>query len=220
MYVFENNFGNNLGNKFEYKFENTSALHSGLHSVLPKSIDDELSSAITGMSIDTIDSSALVRQIEKEMSECELVCNSELKYPEIYSLDRRMVNWKYISTLALSHREYDEYKDLLDWDVVSERIHVTSAIQFRARVNWNVFIKHNPEINYRVYMMFEDIVFDWTSICAYSILSDEDIDHLVYMGVADFSVLVSHRKLSSNILNKYASLMDEDDVEFFQLEWK
>lgn len=136
--------------------------------------------------------------------------------------DPRFVNWSYVSTLKLSVSEYAEFKDYLDWDIVSTHISFDVARLFKNRINWNLFLSSTK-------VDFNDL-FDW------SIFSDCDYDWEVFLKHQDFSqtylnmyldeiepaipmcwdFLTQFVKLSERFIQTHADKVNWDNVCFFQ----
>lgn len=136
--------------------------------------------------------------------------------------DPRFVNWSYVSTLKLSVSEYAEFKDYLDWDIVSAHISFDVARLFKNRINWNVLLA-STKVKFSDLQIWEiqyDIDYDWEVLLKHQDVSEtvlslclDDIERALPMC---WDILTQFRKLSERFIQAHADKVNWDNVCFFQ----
>ena len=131
-----------------------------------------------------------------------------------------LYDWKYISTLNLTPRDYEAYSAYLDWDIVSAHIEPETALQyFKARVCWDTIAACNQLDVER--FIAAGAVFSTRALVETQTLDDQFIRAIVRAAdPAETGSLMGsiskHQKLSEQFLDDFLDTLDHFSVAGFQ----
>lgn len=159
-----------------------------------------------------------VVSMDVDSSTSHALCTSdrEQAVKALAAIDAKLVDWTYMSTLALTADEYAAYTQLLNWTVVSEHVALAAALKMPDKIVWDAFmVSHDVGIN-----SLQGLTLDWDTVIKTQTLTVDDIEKNIHQiekgGKRRWKLLCKYQVLSEAFLEKHWHSVDKRAVSVFQ----